>query len=92
VENVARLADAIMTAIGRRVGDAALVQQMKLDVLAMLPQSVRPAETAAALAPPPDANDPPAEMPVVALPKPAVAEPAAAVVNGVPDGDYFDEV
>jgi hypothetical protein len=80
---VVALANAIMTAIGRRVSDRELVQAMKADVLAMLPQSARSAETAAALAPPSDAKDPPAEMPVVALPEPAM-------VNGVPDGNYFE--
>jgi hypothetical protein len=108
VESVVTLANAIMSAIGRRVNDPELVQQMKLDVLEMLPKSVKPHDTPAALTPAADADELPDDYQLLTAAEPdaadvdraadpppdadATAEPVFNGVHGGPDGDLFEPI
>jgi hypothetical protein len=90
---VVTVAKAIMSAIGRRVNDPQLVQQMKQDVLDMLPRSVEVPDSTIAEATSdaePTAMEPVADEPDDA-PQPSIAaDPpapyAAAALNGVQGG------
>jgi hypothetical protein len=89
VEWAVAFADALMRAAKLIIRDDDVLRRLQRRTLEMLPQSP---EAASAV----DFEPAPAAEPVPALPEPGVAETAAdpepAVVNGVPDGDYFDEV
>jgi hypothetical protein len=80
----------VLLAARATIRDADVLARFQDRVVAMLPPNTD------GQAPPVECEAVPESVPI-ALPEPGVAEPAAAdpgpaVVNGVPDGDYFDEV